>query len=355
MNKLRAFVAGGSVGLAVVTLWTALHYGIAPGSEEGYLTAVAAVVLLPTLPLAAMYGKLWLHRLAEYRRNGSGMSFERKSIFVSDGEVGDADRTFTDIQKAIDGADEYDEVRRDTFGEGRGLTVRHTGFHNSFVRVADDDRLVVTGASRNTHSLASLVERVASLSMERTRSHPLLDPKPIRGAPRAFFSLFLVVVFLFGVGGVGAAAYPADAYSAPERTILVGYDARADAVPGYDGTDATLDKAALLVSALDEEAVEIEWDRNSTAKLSSHARQSVVLSATVADMLSSARDGSLAPAERERVSTLEADLHAAECRVSSSIATRIENGRVEGDTATLTAARETLRERAAAAGAPCGT
>jgi hypothetical protein len=354
MNKLRTFAAGGPVVLAVATLWAALRYGVAPASRGGYLAAALAVVAIPTLPVALSYGKLWLRRLGEYRQNGSGFSFERRSIFVSGDAVGDADRTLADIEAAVSSADEYDECRRDRFGEGRGLTIRHTGFHNSFVRIAGDGRVVVTGASRNTHSLAALVERVASLPMRRTRRHPMLERKPIRGAPRAFLGLFLVAVFLVGVGGIGAAAYPADAYSAPERTVLVGYDARADAVPGYDESDATLDKAAFLVNALGEEAVELGWDRDDAAKLSEHARQSMFLSATVADMLAGARDAGLTAAERERVGSIEADLHAAECRVAAAIDVRIEKGRVAGDASALRDAGRTLRDRAAAAGAPCG-
>ncbi|RDI70120.1 hypothetical protein [Halopelagius longus] len=353
MNKLRAFVVCGSVALAVGTLWAAFRYGVAPASRTGYLRAVAAAVLLPAIPVALARAKLWIRRLAEYRRNGSSLSFERKSIFVSGDEVGDADGTLEDIEAAVAAADEYDECRRDRFGEGRGLTVRHTGFHNSFVRIAGDGRVVVTGASENTHSLASLVERVVSLPMERTRNHPLLEPKPVRGAPRAFLGLFLVALFLFGVGGVGAAAYPADAYSAPERAVFVGYDARADALPGYDETDATVDKAALLVKALGEEAVELQWDRDDATRLSEHTRQSVFLSARGAEMLDDARAGNLDAADRKRVSALETDLHAAECRVASAITTRIEKGRVEGDAEALRDARRTLRERASAAGHAC--
>ncbi|SFG85095.1 hypothetical protein SAMN04488063_3094 [Halopelagius inordinatus] len=353
MNKLRTFVVGGSVTLAFVTLWAALRYGLSPASNGGYLRAAAVVVLLPTIPVAVARGKLWVRRLAEYKRNGSGLSFERKSIFVSGDDVGDAERTLAEIEDAVSAADDYDDCRRDQFGEGRGLTVRHTGYHNSFVRVAGDGRVVVTGASKNTHSLASLVERVASLSMERTRNHPFLEPKPVRGAPRAFLGLFLVFLLLFGAAGVGAAAYPADAYSAPERAVFVGYDAQADVVPGYDRTDATLDRTALLVSALGEEAVELQWDRDDSDRLSEHTRQSVFLSAEGTEILDYVRDGSLTPAERERVSTLETDLHAAECRVASAVTTRIEKDRVEGDATALTDARETLRERAAAAGHLC--
>lgn len=353
MNKLRVFVVGGAVALVVAILWTVLQYGIEPESSGGYLTALSAAVFLLVIPTAAAYGKHGIRRLAEYRRNGSGLSFERKSIFVSTDAVSDADRTLTDIEAAVADAREYDECRRDRFGEGRGLTIRHTGFHNSFVRVAGDGRLVVTGASQNTHSLASLVERVGSLTMEQTRKHPFFDPQPVRGAPRAFLGLFLVALFLVGVGGVGAAAYPADAYSAPERAVLVGFDTRATVAPGYDTTDATVDKAAFLIGSLEEEAVELEWDRDDASRLTTHTRQSVFLSVTVSEMLDSARERELTATERERVASLETDLHAAECRVASTITARINSGRIEGDTAQLERAGDTLRDSASSAGMAC--
>ncbi|EMA06481.1 hypothetical protein [Haloferax denitrificans] len=355
MNKLRGFVVGGCLTLSVALAFVGLHYGLGPASRDGYVTALVAVALLPTIPLVAAHAKFALRRLAEYRRNGSGLSFERDSIFVSADTVGDAERALSDIEAAVEAADEYDECRRDRFGEGRGLNVRHTGFHNSFVRVASDGRLVVTGASQNTHSLASLVERVASLTMERTRSHPFFARKPVRGAPRAFLGLALVVVFVFGAGGVVGAAYPADAYSAPERVVLVGYDTRAVATPGYDATDATLDKAAFLVDSLGEEAVEIGWDRDDADKLTTHGRQAVFLSETVSTQLGAVREDASATGERERVAALEADLHAAECRVAARITSRVESGNVAGDASALVSAGESLRASAADAGYACAT
>lgn len=353
MNKLRAFVVGGVFTLALFTVLTVLQYGITPDSRTGYLTAVVAIALLPVIPLMATYGKHGIRRLAEYHRNGGGLSFERKSIFVSSDTVSDTDRMLSDIEAAVEDTGEYDECRRDRFGEGRGLTIRHTGFHNSFIRVSGGSRLVVTGASENTHSLASLVEQVGSVTMERTRTHPFFDLQPIRGAPRAFLGLFLVVLFVFGVSGVAAAAYPADAYSAPERVVLVSYDSRVTLVPGYDTTDATLDKAAFLVGSLEEEAVEIEWDRDDVSKLETHTQQSRYLSVTIAEMLASTRESGLTATERDRIVTLESDLHAAECRVASAITTRIDSGNVEGDISQLERDGAALRERAATAGMAC--
>lgn len=353
MNKLRRFVVAAVAVLVALCGWVVLRYGLTPASTPGLLQALVVALLLPVVPVALTHGKSWGQQLFDAHRNGAGMSFERRSIFVSADAVGDSDETLSDIEAAVAGADEYDDCRRDQFDEGRGLTVRHTGFHNSFVRVAGDGRLVVTGASANTHALASLVERVASLTMEKTRRHPLFEPTPIRGAPRAFLGVFLVVLFCVGAAGGLAAAYPAGVYSAPERAVLVGLDARAAAVPGYDDADAALDKSAFLVDSLSEEAVELGWERDDVDRLSVHARQAVVLSSTVDGMVTSARDDGLSQVERERAASIDADRHAAECRVADTISTRIEKGRVEGDPKPLERARSTLRSRAAAAGAPC--
>ncbi|WP_152042525.1 hypothetical protein [Salinigranum salinum] len=353
MNKLRAFVIGATATLVVASVWTAISYGVAPESTRGYLFAVGAAVVIPTVPVVTARGKRWVRQLAEYRRNGRGLSFERKSIFVSTESVDDSERVLADIQTAVDTADEYDDCRRDRFREGPGLTVNHTGFHNSFVRIGTEGRLVVTGASKKTHALADLVERAATVTMKRTRRHPFFRTTPVRGAPRSFMSVFLVVVFLVGIAGVGAAAYPAEVYSAPERAVLVGYDGRAAVVPGYDSTDATLDKAAFLVSALDEEAVELRWDRDSVNRLRTHTAQSVVLSETVTGLLDSARERELSASQRERAASVESDLHAAECQVAAAVTTRLEEGRVDGDPTPLERDRATLRDRAAAAGASC--
>lgn len=353
MNKLRIFVGGAVVALSFLTVLMIPQYGYSPESSGGYFTVIAVIAALPTIPIAATYAKHGIRRLAEYYQNGGGLSFERNSIFVSLSGLNDTDQVLSKIKTAVEDTGKYDECQRDRFGEGHGLTIRHTGFHNSFIRAADDGRLVVTGASENTHSLASLVERVGSVTMERTRTHPFLNIEPIGGAPRAFLGLLLVVLFMFGVSGVAAAAYPAGAYSTPERVVLVGYDSGATLVSGYDTTDATLDKAAFLVGSLEEEAVEINWDRDNANKLATHTKQSMALSVTITELFASSQKSKLTSTERERLTTLEKELHAAECRVASSITTRIDSGRVKGDTTQIKRDRAALRERAANAGMEC--
>ncbi|WP_101296996.1 hypothetical protein [Halegenticoccus soli] len=342
MNKLRAFVLGGSAFLLVSAAWASLTYG-ADGTTAGlYLRVLLVAALLPAVPKALSHLKLWLRRIAQYRENRGGYSSERGSIFVSETPISDPEATLDALVDAVESAPGYDGVSRDAFSEGEGLTVTHTGFHNTFVRVAGDGRLVVTGASEKAHDLARLAERTCSVALARSRTHPFLKPDPVRGAPRAFLSLFLVVLLLFGVGGVTAAGYPGDTFNPSERVVLVSHDARADVDPGYTDTDAKFDKAAFLVAALDEEAVEIGWENNESAGLEAHARQSLRLSETVRTLLSSARDDGLTAEQAERSARIERDLHGAERRVAEAITERLERGRVEGDRADLRDLRDRL-------------
>ncbi len=354
MNKLRTFVLGGSAFLFVAGAWAFLTYGVTPANDGAYLRLLAAAVLLPVVPRALAAAKYLVGRGLEARENGGGLSAERDSIFVSESAVGDAERTLSRLADAIADADDFDGVSRDEFAEGPGLTVRHTGFHNSFVRVTGDGHLVVTGASTRTHSLADVVERAAALSLRQRRVHPLRTADPVRGAPRSFLGLFMAVLLLFGVASVGAVGYPADAYNASERVVLVGFDVRADAAPGYDETDALLGKSAFLVDALGEEAVELSWEKDAETKLERHASQSLRLSAIVSDNLATARERGLTAEQADRAETIRNDLHAAECRVAGAIDKRLEEGKVAGDASDLRQMRTTLRERAASAGAACG-
>ena len=354
MNKLRTLVLGGSAFLLVAVAWAFLTYGATPANAGAYLRVLAVAALLPAIPRALAAVKYVVGRRLEARENGGGLSAERDSIFVSESAVGDAERTLARLADAISAEEDFDGVSRDEFDEGPGLTVRHTGFHNSFVRVTGDGRLVVTGGSTRTHSLADVVERVASLSLRQKRTHPFRTAAPVRGAPRAFLGLFMAVLLLFGVASVGAVGYPADAYNASERVALVGFDVRADADPGYGETDALLGKSAFLVDALGEEAVEIGWDKDAASKLERHAAQSLALSSTVSDNLATARDRGLSPAQADRAATIRSDLHAAECRVAGAVDKRLRAGKVTGDLSDLRRMRSQLRDRAASAGAACG-
>lgn len=354
MNKLRTFVRAGSALLLVAGAWAYLTYGVTPANRGAYLRILAAAVLLPTVPRVLATVKFYVDRVRETRANEGGLSAERGSIFVSESPVSDAERTLSRLADAISDEDDFDGVSRDEFSEGPGLTVRHAEFHNSFVRLTGDGHLVVTGASTRTHSLADVVERVASLSLRRRRTHPFRSADPVRGAPRSFLGLFMAVLLLFGVASVGAAAYPADVYNSSERVVLAGFDARADVDPGYGETDALLDRSAFLVDALDEEAVEIGWDKDAASRLERHGSQSLVLSATASDTLTDARERGLSAAQADRAETIRSDLHAAECRVAGVIDERLREGKVTGDTSDLRRIRAELRDRAASAGAACG-
>lgn len=355
MNKLRTFVLGGSTLLFGALAWALLTYGVTATNAGAYVRVLAVAVLLPVIPRGLAVAKYVVGKRWEARQASGNPNAEEGAIFVSESTISDVERTLSRLSDAISAEDEFDGVSRDVFSEGPGLTARHAGFHNSFIRVTGDSHLAITGETRQTNALADVVERTTTLSLRRKNSHPFREARPVQGAPRMFLGLFLVVLLLFGVGSVATAGYPADTYNTGERVVLVGFDVRSDVTPGYDETDATLGKSAFLVGALGEEAVEISWDGNATAELERHASQSLALSATVTDNLGTVRRQDSSAAQAERVAMIRSDLRDAECRVSAAIGKRLEEETVQGNTSDLRRMRTRLRERAASIGAKCST
>lgn len=347
VNKLRLVARGGGSTLLLVTAWAALHYG----PERGYLPflgpAVLAVAVM-AIPVLGAHAKLWWHNAREWWEGRGGYSFERGSLLLSEESIGEREALLDDVTAAVEDTEGYDDVKRDEFPEGDGLTVTHAGFHNSFLRVTGAGRVLVTGASERSRDLADLLEERFGLTMEPSRFHPFLEPTPIRGAPRVFLSVFLVVGLVVGLLGVGGAAYPSSAYNPAEKVVLVGFDARGDA-PGVDQDQVRLQKAAFLVDVVNETAVEIAWEQNSSARIASHARSAVAVSDDTNRLLNETlRHGD--PAERRRARAIRADLHDAQRRVARSIATR-NRGNVSGDLLTRMHDVLTNRSRTGTTGA----
>lgn len=342
MNKLRTFARSAAAFLVALAAWGALHYGpaVAPAS---FLPVALVGLAIPVIPRALARLAFHARRWWSNRSTAPRFSFERGSLFVSTNPVDDRESALERIKAVVAGDDRFDAVADDEFAEGIGLTVGHAGYHNSFVRFSKG-RLVVTGASERTHALADLVADACSLTFERATDHPFASPDPIRGAPRAFLGLFLVVLLLVGVGGFAGAAYPGGSHNPAEKTVLVGLDARGEFVPGVTTDETRLDKAAFLVDGLAEEAVEIRWERNETDRILVHARQSVAVSNDVRRLLSAAHDGGLTPEQAARADRIETDLHEAERSVAAAIDERARNERVRDER--LLAVRDELREAA---------
>ncbi|WP_218836427.1 hypothetical protein [Halorarum salinum] len=320
-NWLRVVSVSSATFLFALSVWAAVAYG----GPLRFLPGVVTAMTILLLPKALAYAKLWSRRGRRYltaRRRGAA---ELDATFVSDEPDPNPDGALSCIADAIGGGI-ADSVRRESFPEGEGLMVRHGGFHNSFVRLTGGGQLVVTGASKRTRALAERVADIRGVSMRNRSNNPLVGPIPVRGAPRWFLALGLVAILVVGVMGVVNAAYATDTYTAPEKAVLVSYDARADFDPGTSPTDARLGKAEFLIGALSEEAVEVAWEQNESRYIVEDGRQAIEMSRDVRTHLRTAREGSLTPDQRERAASIETDLHAAERDVAGALGERLETG-----------------------------
>ena len=342
MNKLRGLSLGGPALLLVASAWALLRY---PGWVPFAVAATLGLVVAG-LPRGIASGKLWLRRL--WRRLSDARSDEplRDATFVSDAPVEDPAAELSAIAEAVRGADGFDGVRREAFDDGEGLVVTHAGFHSSFVRLTGRGHLAVTGASKRTRRLVDLIEAARPHSLSDRTNNPLRRPDRVRGAPRVFLAVLLVALLLVGAGAIANGAYPADAYTSGEKAVFVVIDARADVHPGVSGTDAALSKAEFVVSSLEEEAVEVAWESNSTDLLAEHGHQSLRMSEDARALLADARGDSLSAAQAERADRIEADLHEAEAAIAAALTRRIERSPLEGETTELRAARDALRAAA---------
>ena len=342
MNKLRGLSLGGGVFLVIASVWATLRYGV----RSPFVRAVLLALVVVILPSVLARAKLWTRRgwrgLGRIRAD----SPLRDATFVSESPVEDPDAELEAIADSVRAADGFDGVRHEQFDTGDGLVVTHAGFHSSFVRLTRGGRLAVSGASKRTRRLVDLIESTRPLSLSDRANNPLRQHDPVRGAPRVFLAVFLVGVLLFGVGAIANGAYPAEAYTTGEKTVLVSIDAQADFDPETSPTDATLSKADFLVGALEEEAVEVQWETNSTERLTEHARQSLRMSADVRGLLADARSGSLTDDQAVRADRIEADLHAAEAATAEALTRRVEADGLVGEKEDLLSLRDDLRSAA---------
>jgi hypothetical protein len=342
MNKLRGLSLGGATLLLVASGWALLRY---PGWVPFAVAALIALVVV-ALPTGLAYGKLWTRRGWRRLRYVRADAPRRDASFVSESPVEDAQRELAAIADSVREADDFDGVRREEFDDGDGLIVTHAGFHSSFVRLTRRGRLTVTGASQRTRRLVEEIEATRPHSLTDRTNNPLRRPDPVRGAPRVFLAVLLVALLVVGAGSIVNGAYPAGPYTSGEKAVLVSIDARADVSPGVSDTDATLSKAAFVVGALEEEAVEVAWESNSTAFIAEHGRQSLHMSEDARELLADARAGPLTDEQAARADRIEADLHEAETSVAEALTRRIEQGGLEGETSEIRDARDSLRAAA---------
>lgn len=347
MNKLRALSFGGGVVVVATALWATVNYG---GSllrfAEAALFGLVGAGLPPSVASLKGAVRSLRRRMAEV---DEGLSAERGSIFISDQSIDDPVDCLERVLSVLRVEDRYDEVGRETFEEGPGLSVVHDGFHSSFIRITGAGRVVVTGASERTHALADLVSETCSVTFERTRDNPFKGPEPVRGAPRVFLGVLVFVVLLAGTNAVGAAAYTDDAYNPAERMILVGIDAQGDLGPDVSETDTALSKAAFLVSVVEEGTHEVRWAENDTDRAAEQGRQALAVSHDARVLLATVRAESSSSEQLERAERIERRLGDAEHSVADALDKRA-NESDETDAAALRRISDRLRSNADTSG-----
>lgn len=342
VNKLRTFSWTGGVFLLLLSIWTAVRYSDGAGELWQFFWPIVLGLFVITAPAALAHAKLSMRKANDLLRNRRSSSVEGGSIFVSDVAAHDPSASLATIEDAIRATDEYDRVRREQFPEGEGLTITYAGFHSSFVRVIGSGRIVVTGASEKTRSLARFVERVCGMTFTNTASNPFHRPRSVRGGSRVFLGLLLFIVVLAGVGGVADTAYPSDAYNPAEKVVLVSIDLHADVDPSISTTETKLTKAAFLVDVLSEESVEIRWEQNSSERIMTHGQQALLISEDINTLLAAVRQSTPTPEQAARSDRIERDLHDAEHAVARAIRDRLSEDTIHGNRDELVRISETL-------------
>ena len=352
VTKLRAFTATVGGFLVVLSLWAIAEYGAGRGVIP-FLETAALGIAIASLPSVYVRARFLLYRglrrLRLRRKAASGRAGDADSLrstFVSTDAVPDPDELLGAVRDSVLAGDAYDGVRRDEFPEGDGLTVTHTGFHNSFVRTTDADRLVVNGTSRKTRQLVADIEEALPVSLEAADTNPFGRSTSIRRIPRVLIVVATVVLLVVGVGGVAGAAYQSAAYNPAERGVLVAMDVQSDVDPGTSVAEASVAKAEFVVGVLDEESVEIGWEYNTTSRVVGHGRDAVALSANARTFLERARSTGTSDAVRSRASVVERDLRSAERKVAAALHRKAE--KIQGPNPRV----DRLRERLLADGEP---
>lgn len=342
VNKLRTFSWTSGVFLLLLSIWAAVRYS--DGVEEllPFFWSIALGLFVITAPTALAHAKLWMRKANDWLRNRRSSSVKGGSIFVSESAAHDPVASLDTIADAIRKTDEYDRVRREQFPEGEGLTITYAGFHSSFVRVIGSGRIVVTGASGKTRSLARSIEQMCGMTFTSTASNPFHKPRSVRGGSRVFLGLLLFVVVLAGIGGVADAAYPSDAYNPAEKAVLVSIDLQSDVDPRISKTDTKLTKAAFLVDVLSEESVEIRWEQNNSGRIVIHGQQALLISENVDTLLAGVRQSTPTPEQAARADRIETDLHDAEHAVARAIRDRLAEDTIHGNRDELVEISETL-------------
>lgn len=327
MRRLRWFAVACGTILLGVAAFGAVEYGAESGVEP-FVTVALLGVSVAVSPGAIERGK---HVLYQFRRQTKGANTRTggKDQYYVAPAGDDRERLLERIRETLTENATFDRVRMERFPEGNGLSVRHGGFHGSFVRINRRGRIVVAGASERTADLADAVADAIGVSFERSWANPMRRRRPLQGGPRVFLAGLLLVATVGGTVGVAAAGYPSSAYNPIEKTVFASHDARAVLNPGTSETEAAIAKARFRVTALEEADVEVAWAQNNSRRIATYGLAAVAIAADARRAVRTLRSHDLTREQVTRVDAIAADLRAAEVDVADALERRTDDAGVE--------------------------
>ena len=328
MNKLRTTALFGGTILLVAAVWGAFEYGSGVDLEPFAWIAILAV-LVAIAPDAISIAKHFIYQYRREAKAANTRSGTKDRYFTSTETFRERDAILGNVRDAVNDTGSYEDVVRNEFPEGAGLSVTHAGFHNSFVRVDSAGRLVLAGASKRTADLADDIATTIGTSFDQSWANPMRNRKPIRGGLRIVLAVALLTTTFLGVGAVAAAGYPSNAYNPLEKVTLASYDARATLDPGMSQTDAAIDKAGFRVNMLQESSVEIGWTENDSVRIISTGLSTYSVASDTRSSVADLRHQNLTPEQRARVDRISTDLRAAETGAAKALRKRADDRKTD--------------------------
>ncbi|WP_227379319.1 hypothetical protein [Haladaptatus halobius] len=324
MNKLRITAITGGVILFVAATWGALEYGNKDGLQQ-FVWVAALGVLVSATPDAIAVVKHTVHQHHREFKAEDTRAGTKDRFFTSTEKFNNREEILDTICDVVKDTDDYERVVLNDFPEGTGLSIRHAGFHNSFVRVSASGRLILAGASKRTADLAGDLTEALGTSFDQLWANPMSQRKPIKGGFRIVLTVALVTATGLGVGSVATAGYPSNAYNPLEKVALASYDVYATVDPDMSENDAAIAKARFRVTILRESTVEIRWTDNESARLVSTGQNALRIADDTRSALVDLRDRDLTARQRSRVNRIATDLREAEDRVATSLQKRADD------------------------------
>lgn len=316
VNKLRQTANAVGTFLLAAAAWGAVTYGSKTEVTQFVWVGLLGVTVAITPQVIARSRRYY----GQARTEISGGSRTDDYYYVSVEPVKGHKRVLGTVRDAVkdanlDGVSEYD------FPEGLGLSVAHSGFHNSFVRISFDERLVVSGASERTTKIVDLLRDRLDINFDRQWSNPMRRGYPVEGGSRVVLAAVFLIAAIGGGLAVADIGYSSEAYNPVEKAVLASHDVRAVVSPSVSQTDAAIAKAEFRVTTLREADVEVRWAGNDSESILSHGRDAVTIAATVRSTVTDLQDESLTADQRARVANIRADLRMAETNIAAPLST----------------------------------